>query len=97
MQFILTAHDRADGLSLRKQVRPEHLAYLEAIRGNIVFGGPMIGTDGNPCGSMIVFEAADRAVVETLIANDPYSKAGLFDRVEINGFRTVVRDGAVTP
>lgn len=96
MQFILIAHDRADGLALRKQVRPEHLAYLETIKGSIVFGGPMIGADGNPCGSMIVYEAADRTAVEALIANDPYTKADLFGHTEINSFRTVVHGGTVT-
>lgn len=96
MQFILFAHDRTDGLALRKQVRPDHLAYLEAIKGNIVFGGPLLGADGNPCGSMIVYEAADRAAAEALVANDPYSKAGLFGDVEISSFRTVVRDGVVS-
>lgn len=97
MQFVLVAHDRPDSLALRKQVRPDHLAYLESIKRNILFGGPMIGPEGNPSGSMIVFEAADRATVDALIENDPYSKAGLFDRVEVTGFRTVVRDGSVTP
>jgi hypothetical protein len=57
----------------------------------------MLGADGNPCGSMIVYEAADRAAAEALVANDPYSKAGLFGAVEIQGFRTVVRDGTLTP
>ena len=97
MQFLLIAHDREGGLALRKQVRPEHLAYLESIKSSIVFGGPMLGADGNPCGSMIVYEAADRAAAEALVANDPYSKAGLFGAVEIQGFRTVVRDGTLTP
>lgn len=96
MQFILIAHDRPDGLSLRKQVRPDHLAYLEEIKGSIVFGGPMLGADGNPCGSMIVYEAPDRAAVDALIAGDPYTRAGLFSATEVNLFRTVVRDGVVS-
>lgn len=96
MQFILIAHDRPNGLPLRRQVRPDHLAYLEKIKENIVFGGPMLDATGNPCGSMIVFEAADRTAVEALVAGDPYSKAGLFGATEINAFRTVVRDGVVS-
>ncbi len=97
MQFLLIAHDRKDGLALRKQVRPDHLAYLDSIKSSILFGGPMLDDDGNPCGSMIVYEAADRAAAEALVANDPYSKAGLFGAVEIKGFRTVLRDGTLTP
>jgi uncharacterized protein YciI len=97
MQFILIAHDRADGLPIRKQTRPDHIAYLTEIAGNIVFGGPLLDDDGTPCGSTIIYEVPDRAMAETLVANDPYSRAGLFDRVEIRAFRTVVRDGAITP
>ncbi len=96
MQFILIAHDRTDSLALRKQVRPDHIAYLKDIADKIVFGGPLIDDAGNPSGSMIVYEAPDRAAAESLIANDPYSKAGLFGQVEIRAFRTVVRDGTVT-
>lgn len=97
MQFILIAHDRTDGLPIRKQTRPDHIAYLTEIAGNIVFAGPMIDDESNPCGSMIVYEAPDRAMAETLIANDPYSRANLFASVEIRVFRTVVRDGSITP
>lgn len=96
MQFILIAHDRPASLALRKQVRPDHLAYLTTIAASIVFGGPMLDEQGNPCGSMIVYEAADRAAAEALIAADPYTTAGLFGTTTLNPFRTVVRDGVVT-
>jgi uncharacterized protein YciI len=96
MQFILIAHDRADGLPIRKQTRPDHLAYLTKIAPSIVFGGPLIDDAGVPCGSAIIYEAPDRAAVDALIANDPYTRAGLFAEVEIRTFRTVVRDGTVT-
>lgn len=97
MQFILIAHDRADGLSLRKQVRADHLAYLEGIAGNVVFAGPMLDDAGAPCGSMLVYEAPDRATVDAMVANDPYTTAGLFGQTELRNFRTVVRDGVITP
>jgi uncharacterized protein YciI len=96
MQFVLIAHDKPDALALRKQVRPDHLAYLAAIGGSIVFGGPMLDAQGNPCGSVIIFEAVDRAAAEKLVADDPYSTSGLFGETELKLFRTVVRDGVVT-
>ncbi|MGC9268787.1 YciI family protein [Acidiphilium sp.] len=97
MQFILIAHDNDDGLALRKRVRPDHIAYLTEIAGSISFGGPLLDDDGNPCGSMIVYDTPDRETAVELIANDPYSRAGLFARTELMAFRTVVRDGAITP
>jgi uncharacterized protein YciI len=49
---------------------------------------------GNPCGSLLVVEAADRAEAEAFAAADPYAKAGLFESVAIRPFRTVFKDGA---
>lgn len=97
MQFVMIAHDRPDAAALRRQVRPDHLAYIETIPQNVVFGGPLLDDEGNPRGSIIVYEAADRAALDALIANDPYTRANLFGTVEISGFRTVVRDGVVIP
>jgi len=96
MQFILIAHDKPGALALRKAVRPQHLKYLKEIAEHIVFGGPMIDAEGAPCGSAIVYEAADRASAERLIAKDPYAQAQLFANTELRAFRTVVRDGVVS-
>ena len=95
MHFALTAHDRPGALPLRLEVRPVHLDYLRAIAGSIVFAGPMLDAEGKPCGSIIVYDAEDKAAAEKLVNDDPYSKAGLFERVELNGFRVVVKDGVV--
>lgn len=97
MQFILIGHDKEDGLALRKEIRASHLTYLREIASQIVFGGPILGDDGAPYGSMIVYEAEDRAAAERLVANDPYSQNGLFARTELRPFKTVIRDGAVNP
>ncbi|WP_428029418.1 YciI family protein [Ancylobacter sp.] len=95
MQFVLTAHDRADALALRLDTRPAHLDYLRSIAGSLVFAGPMLDDEGKPCGSVMVYEAPDRAAAEALVAQDPYSKAGLFEKAELKGYRVVVRDGVV--
>ncbi|MBS7537342.1 YciI family protein [Ancylobacter lacus] len=95
MQFVLTAHDRPDGLALRLDTRPAHLDYLRSIAGSLVFAGPMLDEAGKPCGSVIVYEAEDRAAAEKLVADDPYSHAGLFERIELRGFRLVVKDGVM--
>ncbi|GAB4065404.1 hypothetical protein KHC28_02855 [Ancylobacter sonchi] len=95
MQFALTAHDRPGALPLRLEVRPAHLDYLRSIAASLVFAGPVLDAEGKPCGSIIVYEAADKAAAEKLVNDDPYSQAGLFERVELKGFRLVVKDGAV--
>ena len=39
------------------------------------------------CGSLVILEAEDLAAAEAFAAGDPYAVAGLFERVEIRGFR----------
>ncbi|MBS7543972.1 YciI family protein [Ancylobacter oerskovii] len=95
MNFALTAYDRPGALPLRLEVRPAHLDYLRAIAANIVFAGPVLDAEGKPCGSIIVYEAEDLAAAQKLVNDDPYSHAGLFERVELKGYRVVVKDGVV--
>lgn len=97
MQFILIAHDRSDGADLRKRIRPDHLAYAAEHIDHFVYGGPLLDAAGNLRGSVIVYEAPDRKAAEALVANDPYVKEGLFGHTELSAFRTVVRDGRITP
>ena len=97
MHFALTAYDRTGALPLRLETRPAHLDYLRSIVGSIVFAGPMLDAEGKPCGSIIVYEAEDMAAAEKLVNEDPYSKVGLFERVEISRYKVVVKDGVVTP
>ncbi|MBY5971633.1 hypothetical protein KUV28_04725 [Ferrimonas balearica] len=89
MTFILIAHDKPGALEIRKANRDAHLAYLSET-GVGTFGGPMLDADGNMCGSMLILDVADMAAAEAWAAGDPYAKAGLFDSVEIKGFKQVV-------
>jgi uncharacterized protein YciI len=41
-------------------------------------------------GTLIVLDVADRAAAEAWLRQDPYSKAGLFEQVEIRLWRWVV-------
>lgn len=95
MQFVLTAHDRPNALSVRLEARPAHLDYLRSLGTSVVLAGPILDDEGKPCGSVVVFEAPDRAAVEKLVSADPYSKAGLFEKVDLKPFKVVVKDGVI--
>lgn len=40
-------------------------------------------------GSLLVLEVADRAALDSFLADDPYAKAGLFQSVAVKRFRKV--------
>ena len=91
MQFALYCVDKPNAIDLRMATRPAHLTYLESKPINIVMAGPLLGEDGNGMrGSLFIIEADDVTQVHRFSEGDPYRKAGLFERVEVHGFRKVI-------
>ena len=95
MLFAIVCTDRPASLDLRLATRPAHLAYLTTYADRVMHGGPLLDTDGRPCGSLLLIEVEDRAAAEGFATADPYAKAGLFESTVIRAFRTVLRDGEV--
>src|ERR1700744_5521160 len=91
--FALICHDKPASLDLRLAIRPQHLAYTQTYGARIVHGGPLLDADCRPSGSLLVIDVEDRAAAEGFVAEDPYTKAGLFETTVIRGFRTTIRDG----
>ena len=94
MHFTIRCTDKPDKLALRLATRPDHLAYLQRNLDKLVLVGPVLDEEGLPKGSFFVVDVADRAEAERLAAEDPYAKARLFARVEIDPIRVVFKDGA---
>lgn len=91
MICILICKDRPGQLETRMANRPGHVAYLEALntQGKLRFAGPFLDDDGKPCGSLVALEVADAAEARALADADPYSRAGLFEDVQIRPWNWV--------
>ena len=89
--FALIGHDGPHGLELRKLHRDAHLANLAPLdaAGRVVHAGPLLGKDGTPLGSLIVFEAPSLASAQAFVASDPYVVGGVFERYEVRETRVV--------
>jgi len=89
--FITIGHDGPRGRELRPIHRPAHLAGLEGLEraGRIRHAGPMLGDDGAPLGSVVLFEAADLADARAIAAHDPYVTEGIFERYEVRETKVV--------
>ena len=85
MLFMIQCFDVEDGLDLRKATREAHLAYAASAGARLKFGGPMMASeeDMTPIGSLILLDAASQAAAQLFTENDPYNKAGLFEKVTI--------------
>ena len=88
MLIALIARDKAGALQIRKDNRSAHLAYIEET-GVVAQAGPLIEA-GEMAGSLVILDVADMTAAEGWAANDPYAKAGLFDKVELIEWKKVV-------
>jgi uncharacterized protein YciI len=84
--FVLIGRDGPDGLALRRRHREAHLANLQPLvdADRVRFAGPIRTADGNPCGSVVVFEAADLAAARAFAETDPYVVKGIFASFEVH-------------
>ena len=91
MHFVAICLDKPDSQQVRLANRIAHLDYLRANSDAIKSCGPFLTDDDSMMiGSMLIIEAKDRAEVDKLLERDPYRKAGLFDSVQVRGWRWVV-------
>lgn len=90
MLFAVHALDAPNAPAIREKVHHEHLAHLktQADYGvTMVMGGPLLSDDGKgSVGSLMVYEASDRASVEKFNRADPFFKNGVWAKVEIQRF-----------
>lgn len=85
--FVLHCLDRPGALAVRMAAREDHLAYCRERLAMIRLGGPLLDGDGQMAGSMLILEADDLDAARAFNAHDPYTLAGLWDRVDIRPFR----------
>ncbi|KRS16881.1 YciI family protein [Roseovarius indicus] len=89
MLIALIARDKPGALEIRTENREKHLAYLKET-GVVSQAGPLLGDDGNMCGSLVILDVEDMAAAEAWAENDPYAKAGLFETVELIPWKKVI-------
>jgi uncharacterized protein YciI len=88
MLYAFICTDKPDGLPIRKENRPEHLAYLKSLGDTLKFAGPFTAEDGQTMtGSLVVVEADTLQDAKQIADGDPFTKAGLFASVEIRPWK----------
>ena len=80
---------------LRAVTRDDHLAYVARSGAMVRMAGPLLSDDGESMiGSLIVLEAETLDAARAWAAEDPYARVGLFERVDVKGWRWLIADGA---
>lgn len=89
MRIALITRDKTGALQTRLDNRDAHLAYIKAT-GVVEMAGPFIDADGAMSGSLIIMNVDDMKAAQAWADNDPYAKAGLFEKVRIEEWKKVI-------
>ena len=88
MPYVIITKDKPNSLALRNEVRAVHVDYLTANQHRLLAAGAQIEDDGSGgSGGVIIVDTDDRKEAEEFIANDPFTKAGLFEDVQVKRWR----------
>jgi uncharacterized protein len=85
--FMFISFDKKNGgAALRAETRPRHVEYTKS-NGKVKFGGPFTGPNDEMIGSFYIIDVANYDEAQAYVANDPYVKAGLFERQELHPWK----------
>jgi uncharacterized protein YciI len=85
--YVFRLLDKPGAAELRQRVRPEHKAYLAAVADRIAFAGPLTHDDGVAMiGSLLAIDFPSREAASAWLADEPFTRAGLYAGVEVHAF-----------
>jgi len=98
MIFAILLIDRPGTADLRIQIRPEHRAYLAQLSDRMAFAGPLTSEDGQTVvGSLLAIDFPSRAAVDAWLKDEPYTKAGVYEKSIIHVFNNMWEQKAGFP
>ena len=89
MLIALIARDKPGALQTRLDNREAHLAHIEK-SGVVSQAGPFLNEAGEMIGSLVILDVEDMEAARRWSENDPYARAGLFERVEMIAWKKVI-------
>lgn len=87
MRFLVLGYDGddTDAKQRRQAARPAHLALGDTMvaNGHAIFGVAMLNDSGDMIGSAYVVDFPDRMALDAWLAEEPYVKGKVWQRIEI--------------
>jgi len=88
MPYAVLTTDKPNSAAVRAKVRDAHLKYLDANMHRLLAAGALISDDGTGGhGSVFIVDTDERKEAEDFSAGDPFSQAGLFEKVTVTRWR----------
>lgn len=94
MPYAIQTRDKPGASAIRAAHRHAHIDYLTAHKHLLLAAGALISDDGSGGhGGILLVDTDDRAQAERFVADDPFTKAGLFEQVTVTRWRKAFFDG----
>lgn len=90
MQFMIKALDGEGMLARRMEVRPDHLEGMKRMNSHIIVAGGLLDEEGKMKGSLLVVEFDSRNEVDEYLANEPYVRANVWQKIEVEQMNVVI-------
>ena len=90
MLFIIHCFDKPGHLQVRMDNRPAHVAYLKSFGDKLQAAGPTLDSQEQMNGSVVILDLENLTEAEAFASEDPYAKAGLFEKVSIQPWKKVL-------
>ncbi len=90
MLYVIHCFDKANHLQVRMDNRPAHVEYLKSFSDKLFAAGPTLDAEENMNGSVVILDLESISEAEKFAANDPYAKAGLFEKFSIQPWKKVL-------
>ena len=98
MIFVFHLLDKPGSAELRQRLRPEHKLYLGRLADRIAFAGPLLHDDGTTMlGSLLAIDFDSRAAAEAWLADEPFTRAGLYAESRLHAFTNLWPQNAGWP
>jgi uncharacterized protein len=93
MPYAIQTRDKPGHEHVRAAARPAHLEYLTANQHRLLAAGALIDDDGTGGhGGILLVDTEDRAEAERFLAEDPFTRAGLFETATVTRWRKAFFD-----
>ena len=97
MLYAIIAEDVDNSLEKRLAARPAHIERLDTLlnQGRLILAGPHPAIDSEDpgeagfSGSLVVAEFEDLEAAQSWANDDPYMRAGVYDKVTVKPFKKV--------
>ncbi len=87
MIFSFILLDKPGMGEMRQRLRPEHKAYLAQVADRMAFAGPFVADDGQTMlGSLLAIDFESRDAAHAWLANEPFTRAGLYASTTVHAF-----------